>query len=276
MPEVAKPVFRAGAPTALEPQAVEAVAAEAPPDLSIVIPVHNEGENILALIDEITAVLDDGPSHEIIVIDDGSDDDTPTIMRSAIARTPALTVHRHTVRRGQSAALLTGARRARAEWIATLDGDGQNDPADLIKLLARRDGEPPGSNLQMVIGNRANRRDNFVKRLSSRIANGVRRRVLGDAAFDTGCGLKLVSRSMFFQLPHFDHFHRFLPALVLWAGGRVAAVDVNHRPRTRGRSHYGTMARLWVGLIDLGGVVWLQKRGFGLIDVVDESPEQED
>ena len=148
-------------------------------------------------------------------------------------------------------------RAARAEWIATLDGDGQNDPADIPKLLRVRDGS---GNAALVSGYRKKRQDSAAKRLASRIANGVRSRLLGDATPDTGCGLKLIRRATYLELPFFDHMHRFLPALVQRSGGTTLMVEVNHRPRTRGRSNYGVLDRLWVGIVDLVGVLWLKRR----------------
>jgi dolichol-phosphate mannosyltransferase len=150
-------------------------------------------------------------------------------------------------------------RAARGEWIATLDGDGQNDPADLPKLIEARD-RATTSNLQLVTGYRKKRQDSWLKRVSSRIANGVRSRLLGDATPDTGCGLKLIARRTCLELPAFDHMHRFLPALVQRNGGATLSVEVNHRPRTRGVSNYGVFDRLWVGIVDLFGVAWLRRR----------------
>src|SRR6185295_15201238 len=170
-------------------------------------------------------------------------------------RFPRLRVLVHAASCGQSTALLTGVRAARGEWIATLDGDGQNDPADIPKLLAAR-----ANGLAMIAGYRKSRRDTWIKRISSRIANGVRSRMLGDATPDTGCGLKLFRRATFLELPYFDHMHRFLPALVQRHGGRTVSVEVNHRPRSRGVSNYGTLDRLWVGIVDLFGVMWLKRR----------------
>jgi glycosyltransferase involved in cell wall biosynthesis len=166
---------------------------------------------------------------------------------------------RHSARSGQSAAVHSGVRAARAPWIATLDGDGQNDPHDLINLLAAR-GEPANAGVRLFMGNRTTRRDTWLRRLSSRIANGVRGGLLGDGTPDTGCGIKVFERETFLQLPVFDHMHRFLPALFQRAGSRVVSVPVNHRPRTRGRSKYGLHNRLWVGIVDLFGVMWLKAR----------------
>jgi dolichol-phosphate mannosyltransferase len=148
-------------------------------------------------------------------------------------------------------------KAARGAWIATLDGDGQNDPADIPRLLARAEAE---GGAILVAGHRVTRKDSWVKRRSSRIANAVRARLLRDRTPDTGCGLKVFPRALFLDLPHFDHMHRFLPALVLRQGGRVVSEPVNHRPRVRGVSNYGTLDRLAVSLFDLVGVAWLQRR----------------
>jgi dolichol-phosphate mannosyltransferase len=229
-------------------------------DLSLVIPVRNEVENILPLIAEIRAALDGRIDYEIIYVDDGSDDATPERLREARRDTPQLRVLRHRISCGQSTAVSTGVHAARADWVATLDGDGQNDPADILKLLAEREARPARSGPLLIGGYRKRRRDNWLKRLSSRIANGVRSRLLRDRTPDTGCGLKLFQRQAFLSLPHFDHMHRFLPALIRRAGGSVVSVEVNHRPRERGVSNYGLHNRLWVGLVDMAGVMWLQRR----------------
>ena len=226
-----------------------------PPILSVVVPVRNEGANIASLIAEIEAALP-GLAHEIVYVDDGSDDETPQVLRDQRAVAP-LVVRRHRVSCGQSAAIVTGVRVASGTWIATLDGDGQNDPADIPALLARAQA---ATGLVLTAGHRVRRRDTAAKRLASRLANAIRARLLGDATPDTGCGLKLFRRDAFLELPHFDHMHRYLPALFIRAGGRVESVPVNHRPRIRGRSNYGTLDRLWVGIFDLAGVFWLQRR----------------
>lgn len=229
-----------------------------PPLLSVVVPVRNEGANIRPLIDEISAALR-GVDHEIVYVDDGSTDDTPAQLAAARdALGGALVLRRHRAGCGQSAAVITGVRAARGAYVATLDGDGQNDPADILALLARA--QAAADPWLLVAGHRTQRQDTWVKRRSSRVANGVRAALLQDATPDTGCGLKLFRRAAFLELPCFDHMHRFLPALFIRAGGRVESVPVNHRPRTRGRSNYGTLDRLWVGLFDLVGVAWLQRR----------------
>ena len=227
-------------------------------ELSVVVPVHNEAENVGPLIGEIGTALDGVVDYEIVYVDDGSSDATAERLAEAGKGFPRLRVLRHRQQSGQSTALWTGVRHARAPWIATLDGDGQNDPADIPKLLSLA--LDPDLKLDLVAGHRVTRRDSVVQRLASRIANGVRSRMLHDDTPDTGCGLKLFSREVFLALPYFDHMHRFLPALVLRGGGRVRSVPVNHRPRQRGRSHYGINNRLWVGLVDLVGVMWLRRR----------------
>ena len=229
-------------------------------ELSVVVPVRNEQDNILPLLAEIHAALGERRDFEVVYVDDGSTDGTGAALRTAMARYPRLRVIEHGRSCGQSAALYTGVCAARGGWIATLDGDGQNDPADLPMLLAARDAPGRPSNLQLLTGYRRARRDRWIKRISSRIANAVRSRLLGDATPDTGCGLKLIQRTTYLELPFFDHMHRFLPALVQRNGGATASIDVNHRPRARGVSNYGTLDRLWVGIVDLFGVMWLQRR----------------
>jgi dolichol-phosphate mannosyltransferase len=228
--------------------------------LSVVIPFHNEAESIRPLIDEVYAALADHPSFELICVDDGSSDGTPEQLRAMRAAHPALRLVRHRDRCGQSTAVRTGVKRSRAPWVVTLDGDGQNDPADIPRLLAVLDAPTADPDLQLVIGLRKKRQDNLIKRTSSRVANGVRAWILGDDTPDSGCGLKLFRRDAFLDLPYFDHMHRFLPALIQRNGGRVVSVPVNHRPRERGRSHYGVLDRLGAGIVDLLGTVWLKRR----------------
>jgi dolichol-phosphate mannosyltransferase len=228
-------------------------------DLSIVIPARNEAENAAPLIGEIRAALAGSLDYEIVWVDDGSDDATASEIIRLAAGKNDLCLVRHARSYGQSAAIRTGIEAARAPWIATLDGDGQNDPRDILQLwrVAR---EADNMLPLLIAGSRRQRRDGWSKRAASRIANTVRRRLLGDDTADTGCGLKLFPRRLFLHLPAFDHMHRFLPALVLRAGGEVRSVPVNHRPRRRGVSKYGVFDRLGVGIVDLLGVLWLQRR----------------
>ena len=229
-------------------------------DLSIVIPVKNEAGNIAPLVGEVGAALDGaGLDYEIVYVNDGSTDATAAELARLCAATPRLRVVTHAASCGQSAAVRSGVRAARAAWIATLDGDGQNDPADLPSLwqIARAaPAEPP----LLIAGHRARRQDSWSKRRASKLANAIRRRMLDDDTPDTGCGLKLFPRALFLDLPYFDHMHRFLPALVLREGGAVRSLPVNHRPRERGVSKYGVFDRLWVGIADLCGVMWLRRR----------------
>lgn len=231
-------------------------------EISVVVPVHDESANVVALLDEIAAALGGHLRFEAVFVDDASRDDTRGVLLAYARSHPWLKVLAHRDNCGQSAAVLTGVRAARAPLVATLDGDGQNAPADIPALAARWHAmarEHPGRPV-LVAGWRTRRHDTGLRRLSSRIANGVRAWLLGDATPDTGCGLKVFARDDFLALPWFDHLHRFLPALVQRAGGVVASVPVAHRPRRAGRSHYGVHNRLWVGLVDLAGVMWLQRR----------------
>lgn len=230
-------------------------------DLSVVIPVHNEADNIETLVAEIDQALAGKCIYEIVYVDDGSNDSTPLSLAAARQNRPHMRVLRHKNCCGQSTAILTGVRAARAPWIATLDGDGQNDPADIPALFAQLQAPDRPEGLAMVAGWRHKRQDTSWRRFSSKVANAVRAGLLGDATPDTGCGLKVFSREVYLTLPYFDHMHRFLPALVQRAGGKVLSVHVNHRPRTQGQSKYGTWNRLWVGIVDLFGVMWLQRRG---------------
>lgn len=232
------------------------------PQLSVVVPVHNESENIAPLVAEIVTALTGVASFEIVCVDDGSSDDTPTALARAFQRAPMLRVLRHARKTGQSSALRTGVLAARGRWIATLDGDGQNDPADIPALLARACmvAKERGDDGVLIAGWRTQRRDGWYTRWQSRVANAIRSRLLRDGTPDTGCGLKVYARAVFVALPYFDHMHRFMPALVRRAGGEVHSVSVNHRPRTKGQSHYGMLNRLWTGIVDMAGVVWLARR----------------
>lgn len=228
-------------------------------EISVVVPVCNEAENVEPLAREVAAALA-GREFELLFVDDGSTDHTADAVRTArSAGVPQIRLLRHSFRSGQSAAVSSGVRLARAEWVGTLDGDGQNDPADLPRLLAARH-DPANAQVRLFAGHRANRRDTWFRRMQSRIANGVRSSLLGDGTPDTGCGIKLMHRETYLGLPQFDHMHRFLPALYQRAGARVISVPVNHRPRAKGQSKYGMLDRLWVGIVDLFGVMWLRRR----------------
>ena len=229
-------------------------------DLSVVIPAYNEAESIPLLVAEVCNCLDGELDYELVVVDDCSSDSTLEVLRTSRGQHARLRVLHHGSRSGQSAAISSGVQAARAHWIATLDGDGQNDPADILKLYMAMEQSP--QEVLLIAGYRRQRRDSWLKRVSSRVANKVRAAVLGDATPDSGCGLKLFSRATFLALPQFDHMHRFLPALVRRLGGTVQSVEVRHRPRQRGKSKYGLHNRLWAGIADLLGVWWLQRRTF--------------
>ena len=242
-----------------------------PLPLSVVIPVCNEADNVLPLAREIAAALRPRMAIEILFVDDGSDDGTLAAMHAARDEIPEIRMLRHSRRSGQSAAVHTGVRRARGTWIATLDGDGQNDPADFPAMLdALEKAQAADPAVRLVMGNRVTRRDTWLRRMSSRVANGVRGWLLDDGTPDTGCGIKLMHRETFLELSYFDHMHRFLPALYQRQGARVISVPVNHRPRTRGTSKYGLHNRLWVGIVDMFGVMWLRSRFKPGLEVVEE------
>ena len=228
--------------------------------VSVVVPVKNEQDNVEPLVREIAAALSGNTTFEILYINDGSSDATLAHLLALKAEFPMLRVITHQTSCGQSRAVTTGVTAARYEWVATLDGEGQNDPADIPALLDKLSDASQPANLELLAGWRAKRIDSWIKRVSSRVANGVRSRLLKDKTPDTGCGLKVFARETFLLLPNFDHVHRFLPALVMRNGGAVVSVPVHHRARERGTSKYGLHNRLWVGIVDLFGVAWLQRR----------------
>lgn len=231
---------------------------QGPVRLSVVIPIFNEADNVLPLLDEIEQALAGGQPFEVVFVDDGSTDDTRGRLAPAIAAGRVRLV-RHVNRSGQSAAVRTGAKAARGAWIATLDGDGQNDPADIPTLLRRA--AEGGTDAPLLVGGlRLSRRDTWSKRAASRFANGIRQALLQDGCTDTGCGIKLFDRQAFLDLPYFAAMHRFLPALFRAHGHPVAYVPVNHRPRRRGTSKYTNLQRGLVGVVDLLGVYWLKRR----------------
>lgn len=224
------------------------------------MPVKDEAENVRPLIDEIVAALRGSEAFEIVYVDDGSKDATPQILNTAKAEVPELRVVRHEKNAGQSAGVRTGVKAARGTLVATLDGDGQNNPADIPSLLAAWRAAGPASNVKLVGGQRVKRQDSKAKLWASRMANGFRGWLLQDQTRDTGCGLKLFDRQAFLDLPYFDHIHRFLPALMKREGYEIRMVDVSHRARTRGASKYGVLDRLLVSIRDIMGVMWLIKR----------------
>lgn len=230
--------------------------------LSIVVPVLNEAENIAAVTEEVVTTMSGAVTFEIVFVDDGSTDGTAAEIREAAARWPEVRLIRHPRCAGKSQGLISGITAARGTWIATMDGDGQNDPADVLNmyLTAREQAGDGSAGALIVAGARRKRRDTWLKRVSSRVANRVRARVLGDATPDTGCGLKVFERERYLALPAFDNMHRFLPALFQMHGGRALSVPVADRPRAAGESKYGFHNRLWVGITDLIGVSWLKRR----------------
>jgi dolichol-phosphate mannosyltransferase len=228
--------------------------------VSVVVPVKDEAANVAPLVAEIVAALAAEPGHEIIFVDDGSTDGTPEALKALKASCPQLRVLRHPRNLGQSRAIRSGVLAAKGDIIVTLDGDGQNDPADIPKLLSRLRQD---SALGLVSGVRVKRRDTISRRLASRLGNGVRQWMLGDGASDTGCGLKAIRREAFLALPFFDHMHRYLIALVQREGWAVAFVPVGHRPRLSGRSKYTNLGRMLVSIQDLIGARWLMRRHGG-------------
>ena len=226
--------------------------------ISVVVPVRNEAENIGPLIGEIAAALEGRWAYEIIYVNDGSTDATAERLAEAMKQRDNLRQLRHANSAGQSAAIRSGVRAARGAIIATLDGDGQNNPAflpDLISTLERG-----GERLGLVAGQRVGRKDTGFKKFQSRAANAIRSAILHDGTRDTGCGLKAFRREVFLVMPYFDGLHRFLPALVRREGLEIAYVDVVDRPRRSGVSNYGFFDRLWIGILDLAGVWWLIRR----------------
>jgi glycosyltransferase involved in cell wall biosynthesis len=233
------------------------MAEPAPPEISVVVPVFDEEGAAPALAREIDQAFA-GRSVEILFVDDASRDGTLAALTALKAEIPALRLLAHARNAGQSRAVRTGVLAARGGVIVTLDGDGQNDPADAPALVDALLAGP--ARLALVGGERVKRQDSAAKKLASRLGNGVRRRLLRDTARDTGCGLKAFRREAFLRLPYFDHVHRYLPALMLREGYETAFVPVNHRHRTTGRSKYTNLGRLWASVSDLAGVMWLQAR----------------
>ncbi len=231
------------------------------PELSIIVPVFNEAGNIVPLADEVHAALRGVCTYELIFIDDGSTDASPRELAQAQAANANVRVLQHLKRAGKSAGLVTGFFAARAPWIQTLDGDRQNDPADVARIWKMIHAPTPDARLGIVAGVRKRRNDGAIKFLSSRIANFVRRNLLRDDTSDTGCGFKLLRREVALRLPFFDGMHRFLPALTRRCGYTIMEVRIEDRPRVAGVSKYGFFGRLGAGIFDLFGVFWLIRRG---------------
>lgn len=231
------------------------------PYVSVLIPAKNEAGNLLPLLEEVRTALAN-EAFEVIVVDDGSTDATASELRTLQSNGYSqLRVLSHPRSLGQSTSIYHAAEVARGHWLATLDGDGQNDPADLPKMLdlvRGSEGKPEG--VKLVAGHRVNRRDTASKRWASRFANKLRSSLLKDQTPDTGCGIKLIERQAFLRLPYFDHMHRFIPALIRRHNGRMLIQPVNHRERGAGVSNYGNFDRALVGIVDLFGVWWLIKR----------------
>ncbi len=228
-------------------------------DLSVVVPVYNETENVGLLAKEIHEALS-GVPYEMIFINDCSSDDTEAALVALKSVYPSLRALSHRSNAGQSRAVRTGVLAARATVIATLDGDGQNDPADIPALYAQLTRPDAPDGLALVGGRRAKRKDTWAKRFASRFGNGVRKKLLKDNCDDTGCGLKVFTREAFLRLPYFDHVHRYIPSLMLREGYETEFADVNHRPREFGVSKYTNFGRLMVSIADLRGVMWLNRR----------------
>ena len=228
------------------------------PEFSVVVPVFNERGNVTPLVSEIVAALRGKYGFEIVYVDDQSKDDSLQVLKDLMVSVPELRVVQHLRQCGQSTAIRNGVKAARGDWIVTLDGDGQNDPADIAKLIEARNKAAP--EIKLFAGWRVHRKDTGSKRWASKIANSIRAGFLKDETPDTGCGIKLFERAVFMDLPYFDHMHRYLPALVKRAGFQSVSVPVNHRERGSGVSKYNNLGRAWVGLKDLRGVAWLIKR----------------
>ena len=227
--------------------------------ISVVIPVYNESGNIEILIKELLPIIDSLGGGEIVFVDDASTDSTvEKIYKNQGTNKTNINLFRHIKRSGQSAGLLSGIKSSSNDIIVTLDGDGQNDPKDIKKMY--REWKSHNNELLLVIGNRINRKDTWSRRFASKLAHKMRKIVLKDITPDSGCGLKVFSKTVFLSLPYFDHIHRFLPALIRRQGGEVISLEVFHRERSSGISKYSNFQRFRVGLVDLLGVSWLIKR----------------
>lgn len=233
-------------------------------ELSLIVPMYNEEENVGPLLQEIDQALRAYfKKFEIIIVDDSSKDQTVSKLLDLKKSIPELRVLRHETNSGQSRAVMTGIKKARYDWVATLDGDGQNNPIDIPKLaqaVSDLGANPSCSSWVLIAGHRAERKDTRLKKISSKIANKIRGSLLKDQCPDTGCGLKLFPKDLFMNLPHFKNMHRFLPALARREGALIINIKISHRERMRGVSKYGVMNRLFVGIVDLLGVMWLVRR----------------
>ena len=226
-------------------------------NISIVIPVLNEERNIINLITEIKKNLEKKIKYEIIIVDDGSSDNTHDVLLKYLKKNKKVLVFKHKKNYGQSVSLRTGIMQTSSNYIVTLDGDGQNDPRDILKLLKNFETD---KEFMMVIGNRVKRIDNFARRLASRTAFKIRKFILKDETPDTGCAIKVFKKEDFLKLPFFNHIHRFLPFLFNSFKGKVISIQVNHRARINGYSKYSNFQRFLVGISDIFGVIWLRKR----------------
>ena len=239
-------------------------------DISIIIPAKDEGENILPLADEITRAMDrEEIAYEVIWVDDGSTDNTLALIKQLNDQDPGNRYISFAENAGQSAALMAGFHESRGKYIATLDADRQNDPADIPMLFKHIE----SGQVDMVNGFRQKRKDSFVRRMASKIANGARNLFTGKSVRDVGCSTRLFKREIFYVFPHFKGMHRFIPTFAQMRGFRISEVPVNHRPRTRGETKYSINNRLWVGIYDLFGVRWVRQRSF-LYRISQSSPNQ--
>jgi len=228
-------------------------------ELSVVVPVYNESENVAQLVEEIAQALF-ATSYEMIFVDDCSTDKTIEVLKDLKSKHPTLRVISHKANAGQSRSVRTGVFAAKGDLIATLDGDGQNNPADIPKMWAQINRDDAPENLALVGGKRLKRQDSQAKLLASRVGNGIRKKLLKDQAEDTGCGIKVFKREAFLRLPYFDHIHRYIPALMLREGYAIEFSDVSHRARIAGKSKYTNFGRLKVSIADIRGVMWLISR----------------
>lgn len=258
------PTRPSASPTAPEPRSPGA------PAVSVVVPARNEEESLPVLAGEIRDALGAaGIAYELVLVDDGSTDRTLEVMLGLAAADPAVRVVRQSPSRGQSAALQAGWRTARGEVVVTLDADLQNDPADIPGLLAALD-----EGFDVVNGVRVDRQDTWVRKASSKIANGVRNRLTGDSVTDVGCTLRAARAELLCDLPMFTGLHRFLPTLLKLRGARVTEVPVSHRPRRFGATKYGIHNRLWRGIVDLMAVRWMQRRWIDTRGVEELAPRK--